>query len=181
MPKPTKQEIMERYDELGQKLYDLRYTEEQQEKYTAFLDELVDCSLLLDNGCGTGLLFPYIESTLVGLDLSSGLLTKARERVKDNHYLVQGDSEYIPFRDSVFDALVSVTVIQNLSQPERLGSESARVSKPGSTVIISSLKRVYSRDEIRMLVENDELDIEKIFSQENINDWITVSTRKIII
>jgi len=177
MPNSKKLEIMERYNELGQELYDLRYTDEQQSKYVAILGEVPECNLLFDNGCGTGLLFPLIDCPMVALDLSNGLLEKALDRVEENIYLVQGDSEFLPFRSSIFDAVASVTVIQNLPNPERLVSESARVTRQGATVIISSLKRVYSREEISRLVENDELSVNKIFTSENINDWITVSTR----
>jgi len=85
----------------------------------------------------------------------------------------------LPFRDNVFDAVVSVTVIQNLMKPERLSIESARVSKPGSSVIISSLKRVYEKvEDITSIVECDYLMLNRVFTDENINDWITVSTKK---
>lgn len=175
--KKQKNTIMDRYNELGSSLYDLRYTDEQLEKYRLILHEINEPSLVLDNGCGTGLLLPFLD-IVVGLDLSSKLLKKARERSSENQYLVQGDSENLPFRDSLFDSVLSITVVQNIPSPEKLIDESARVTKPNSTIIISSLKRVYSEEEIRRLVENDELKIEKIFTQENINDWITVSTRK---
>jgi len=178
-PLSHKNTIKSRYDELGSSLYDMRYTEEQLAKYQLILDELPDADLVLDNGCGTGLLFPFLKSTLVGLDLSSALLEKARERADETQFLIQGDSEYLPFRDNVFDAVVSVTVIQNLSNPERMSAESARVAKLGSTVIISSLKRVYEkREEITRMVENEHLRLVRVFTDENINDWITVSTRK---
>ena len=173
-----KNTIKERYDELGGSLYDLRYSEEQKAKYELVLAELDQPSLLLDNGCGTGLLFPLLDCAIVGLDLSSKLLEKAKERTNLGQYLVQGDSEHLPLRDNVFDAQVSVTVIQNLSNPVKFLEESVRVAKQGSTVIISSLKRVYSREEITRLIINDELSIKKVFTSENVNDWITVSTRK---
>ena len=174
-----KNTIKSRYDDLGGSDYDMRYTEEQLAKYELIMDELPEANLVLDNGCGTGLLFRFIESSLVGLDLSSELLRKARERVNDAQYLVQGDSEYLPFRDNVFDAVVSVTVVQNLMRPERLSIESARVSKQGSSVIISSLKRVYEKvEDITSIVECDYLMLNRVFTDENINDWITVSTKK---
>ena len=172
-----KNTIKERYDELGGSLYDLRYTEEQKAKYELIIAELDQPNLLLDNGCGTGLLFPLLDYSIVGLDLSSKLLEKAKERTDKSHYLVHGDSEYLPFRDNVFDAEVSVTVIQNLSNSGKFLEESARVAKLGSTVIISSLKRVYSREEITRLIINDELTVKKVFTSEKVNDWITVSTR----
>ena len=157
----------------------MRYTEEQFAKYKLILDELLEADLVLDNGCGTGLLFPFIDSSLVGIDLSGELLRKALERTTDTQHLVQGDSEHLPFRDNVFDAVVSVTVIQNLVEPERLPVESARVARLGSIVVISSLKRVYEKvEDITSIVECDYLMLNRVFTDENINDWITVSTKK---
>lgn len=174
-----KNTIKSRYDELGGPDYDMRYTEEQLAKYKLILDELLEVDLVLDNGCGTGLLFPFIDSSLVGIDLSGVLLRKALERAKDTQYLVQGDSEHLPFRDNVFDAVVSVTVIQNLMEPERLPVESARVARRGSIVVISSLKRVYDKvEEITSMVECEYLMLNRVFTDDNINDWITVSTKK---
>lgn len=174
-----KNTVRSRYDGLGGSDYDMRYTEEQIEKYELILDELPLVDLVLDNGCGTGLLFPFIEATLVGLDLSSELLRAAMKRAGDSQYLVQGDSEYLPFRNDVFNAVVSVTVIQNLSNPEKMPIESARVARLDSTVIISSLKRVYEKaEDITRIVESEYLRLVRVFTDENINEWITVSTRK---
>ena len=170
--------IKERYDELGGSLYDIRYTEEQKAKFELILSEVGKPTLILDNGCGTGLFFPLLNYDVVGLDLSSRLLEKARERISDNQYLIQGDSEQLPFRDSLFDVMISVTVIQNMSSSKKFLDESVRVSKKGSKVIISSLKRVYNREEISRLVESDEMSLTKLFTSEKVNDWITVSTKK---
>ena len=169
--------IKEKYDSLGGKLYDIRYSEEQQAKYYSIFNELNKQDLILDNGCGTGLFLSMLETTAIGIDISNRLLEKAIKRKKPNHHLIQGDSEYLPLRDAVFYAVVSVTVIQNLSHPEILAQESTRVSKLGSIIIISSHKKFYSRDEITKLVLNDELSIKKIYTSEKINDWITVSTK----
>jgi len=172
-----KKTVRERYNTLGGSHYDLRYEEEQLSKYKAILDKLCYAKLTLDNGCGTGLLLPLLKQYVVGLDISAELIAAARKRAK-NHHLLLGDSEYLPLRDRVFDSVVSITVIQNLSEPKRLVEESIRVTRPGSTIIISSHKRIYTKKEIRNLVENEQMIIEKVFTHENINDWVVVSTRK---
>ncbi len=171
MSPPRKKEIKDRYDQLGGEMYDTRYTEEQTEKYEHILGYL-GRGKTLDNGCGTGLFLLKLGEYSVGLDLSSELLNEARSRAKQG--LVQADSENLPFRDNVFDSLVSVTVIQNVPSPQTMISESARVTKPSGFIVISSLKRVYKEDEFRNLFQHEGIDIEKIFTTEKINDWIAV-------
>ena len=173
----TKSNIINRYNELGSLLYDLRYSEEQLLKYNYIIDEVYNYRLILDNGCGTGLMFPYLNC-IVGLDVSSRLLEKAKERCKENQYLVMGDSESLPFRNQVFDSVISVTVLQNLVHPKQLSMESSRVAKVNSPIIISSLKRVYSKNDIINLIDTNMLTIKNIFTDEKINDWIIFSTRK---
>ncbi len=172
MSPPQKSRVKDRYDELGGKLYDVRYTEEQMEKYEHVFAHL-DRGKTLDNGCGTGLFLPYLDEYSVGLDLSLELLREARGRAGKLD-LVQGDSENLPFRAAVFDNMTSVTVIQNLPNPKRLIDESSRVVKKDGIMVVSSLKRVYSEDEFIRLVETGELPVNIVNTLENINDWIAV-------
>ncbi len=172
MSPPDKSLVKARYDELGGKLYDIRYTEEQAAKYEHILSHL-DRGRTLDNGCGTGLFLPFLGEYSVGLDLSSELLREARGRA-GNRALVQGDSENLPFRPDVFDNMASITVIQNLPDPERMLGESSRVVKMGGVMVISSLKRVYSEEGFKKLVEAGGLPVKYVSKLENINDWITI-------
>jgi len=172
MSPPDKSFVKARYDELGGKLYDVRYTEEQTAKYEHILSHL-SRGRTLDNGCGTGLFLPFLGDYSVGLDLSSELLKEARGRA-GNSALVQGDSENLPFRTDVFDNMASITVIQNLPDPERMLDESSRVVKMGGVMIISSLRRVYSEEGFTNLVGTAGLPVKYVSKLENINDWIAV-------
>ena len=62
----TKREVKDSYDDLGGRLYDLRYEEEQRKKYETMLAEVEvsERETVLDNGCGTGLLFGYLQPLL---------------------------------------------------------------------------------------------------------------------
>jgi ubiquinone/menaquinone biosynthesis C-methylase UbiE len=172
MSPPDKSLVKARYDELGGKLYDVRYTEEQTAKHEHILGHL-GRGRTLDNGCGTGLFLPFLGDYSVGLDLSSELLREARLRA-GNSALVQGDSENLPFRTDVFDNMASITVIQNIPDPKRMIVESSRVVKIGGVMVISSLRRVYSEDEFKKLVGTAGLPVEYVSKLENINDWIAV-------
>jgi ubiquinone/menaquinone biosynthesis C-methylase UbiE len=172
MSQPDKSRVKARYNELGGKLYDVRYTEEQTAKYEHIFAYL-GMGKTLDNGCGTGLFLPFLGEYSVGLDLSSELLREARGKA-GKLVLVQGDSENLPFREAVFDNMAAITVIQNLPDPGRLIDEASRVVKNDGVMIITSLKRVYSEDEFRRIVETGRLLVNYVSTLENINDWIAV-------
>ena len=78
---------------------------------------------------------------ITGLDLSAGMLEVGKRRIaeagkRDGITLVQGDSENLPFSDSVFDA---VTVSYGLRNYENLNKglkETLRVMKPGGAFLI---------------------------------------------
>jgi len=164
MSPPRKSRVKDRYNELGGELYDVRYTEEQMEKYEHVFAHL-DRGKTLD--------LPYLDEHSVGLDLSSELLREARGRVGKRH-LVQGDSENLPFRAVVFDNMASVTVIQNLPDPKHFFGESSRVVKNGGVLVVSSHKRVYSEDEFKRLMGTGGMSVIIVNTVENINDWIAV-------
>lgn len=172
MGPPEKSRVKEKYDELGGKLYDVRYTEEQTVKY-GHIFACLGRGRTLDNGCGTGLFLPYLDEYSVGLDLSSELLKEARGRAGKLD-LILGDSENLPFRAGVFDNMVSITVIQNLPDPKQMINESSRVIKKDGVMVVSSLRRVYSEDEFSRLVETGNLPVNFVNALENINDWIAV-------
>jgi len=97
------------YDRIA-KAYDELYRKEQEIKYLAVLRRVGRrFHLVLDLGCGTGLLSKYVECELmVGLDPSFIMLKEAKKR---GVYVVQGVGEMLPFRPLVFDAVFLFTVI----------------------------------------------------------------------
>jgi len=104
MSPPEKSRVRDRYDELGGKLYDIRYIEEQKEKYEHIFTHL-DRGKTLDNGCGTGLFLPYLDEHSVGLDLSSGLLQEARGRAGKRLVL---SSLKCVYSEEAFEKLVKI-------------------------------------------------------------------------
>ena len=93
---------------------------------------------VLDVGCGTGLLMERLrESYYVGLDVSLGMLSKAKERRAGLADLVLGDARQLPFRSKSFETCYSFTVLQNVPEPERALKELRRVCK---RAVASSLK-----------------------------------------
>jgi len=172
-----KRKIRDRYDDLGGRVYDLRYNEEQRLKYESMLAEVKvrPDDIVLDNGCGTGLLFEYVKAYMVGLDVSVKLLSKARDRANDVVQLVNGDSENLPFRPRVFHSVMSFTVLQNASSPERMLWEMDSVRREGGGLVVSTLKKALSKQEFIELFIKSNLKIKKFVDTENTNDWMIIS------
>jgi methionine biosynthesis protein MetW len=95
---------------------------------------------LLDAGCGQGDLYDLIKikyAEIYGVDID----LKALKRAKTKGYsTVKGDlnKETLPFRNSSFDAVVCLDVIEHLIDPRYLLKEVHRVLKEGGILIIST-------------------------------------------
>ena len=92
----------------------------------------------LDLGCGTGRNLPLLPPAPgLGLDPSADALARARRRAAGAR-LVQGSAEALPFRDGVFDTVVSGLVLCSVADPARALAEVRRVLRPGGRCARSS-------------------------------------------
>jgi ubiquinone/menaquinone biosynthesis C-methylase UbiE len=172
-------EVRRAYDDLGGELYDLRYREEQERKFEAFLSKISisQDDLILDLGCGTGLLLEKISGTVgfaVGLDISERLLSWARSKLRGTQTaLILSDADYLPFRLAAFDKVFAITLLQNLPEPRRALSESRAVAKSAATIILSGLKKKYSREEFLALLSSVGLRVEEVVDEE-LKDFLAI-------
>lgn len=101
---------------------------------------------ILDIGCGTGLLLEKLarrwpSTRLVGVDLSGGMLAKARENLAHHPHveLVQGSVYDLPFSDGTFDLVVNTISSHWYLHLGSALDELSRVSRPGGSFIMASL------------------------------------------
>jgi ubiquinone/menaquinone biosynthesis C-methylase UbiE len=90
---------------------------------------------LLEVGCGTGLLlrrFAKLTKTARGIDLSPGMLEKARARGLD---VTTGTATDLPFPDASFDVTCSFKVLAHVKDIERALAEMVRVTRPNGAVV----------------------------------------------
>jgi ubiquinone/menaquinone biosynthesis C-methylase UbiE len=90
---------------------------------------------VLECGCGTGLLLERIAKfarTAAGIDLSPGMLEKARERGLD---VREGSVTLLPFPDASFDVTCSFKVLAHVPEIGRALKEMARVTRPGGVIL----------------------------------------------
>jgi ubiquinone/menaquinone biosynthesis C-methylase UbiE len=111
------------------------YHELIDELETDFVRRFAENRSVLEVGCGTGLLLRRIAafaSATRGVDLSPGMLEKARERGLD---VVEGSATALPFEDESFDVTCSFKVLAHVPEINTALEEMARVTRPGGHVI----------------------------------------------
>ena len=178
-----KRSIMKKYN-ITANIYDIRYAEEQTAKYKVTLDSLGQDKpgLVLDVGCGTGLLFDYIadkSKMVVGLDISRITLLVAwkRRQVHDNVHLILADADNIPLIDGTFDHIFAMTVIQNSPDPAKTLEEIKRSAKDTSRIVVTGLKRVFLKERFRKLLEHAGFRIVSLKDEDNLRCYVAVCTR----
>ena len=178
-----KRRVMRRYDQSAQ-AYDAQYHEEQEAKINAIMQSLSlrQSSVVLDAGCGTGLLFQHLaEGTelITGTDISEGLLQKARKRAQPycNTALIQADVDNMPFLDETFDAVLAITLLQNMPDPEATLAEFSRVSKQSALLVATGLKKQFSQENFVKLLEQANLRVELLKLDEKNREYICICTK----
>jgi ubiquinone/menaquinone biosynthesis C-methylase UbiE len=173
----TKRRVMEAYDSMGGRVYEELYRREQEEKYTVFMPHirLSEGAIILDDGCGTGLLLERLRIEAVGVDISSKLLSTARSKGLGWTHLIRGDAENLPFRDGIYRCVFAVTLINNTPDPTRAMREMARVSRSEGKLIITALKKSFSRESFLQLLCSSGLRILTTPRDEDSRDWIAIA------
>jgi phosphatidylethanolamine/phosphatidyl-N-methylethanolamine N-methyltransferase len=97
---------------------------------------------VLEVGVGTGIntsLYPR-NCHITGIDLSSGMLDKARERVAREGLrhvrLLEMDAASLTFADNAFDIVYAPFLVSVVPDPVQVVREMRRVCKPGGKIII---------------------------------------------
>lgn len=94
-------------------------------------------ALLVDLGCGGGLLAPHVEGYRhVGVDLSPSAAVVARRHGVE---VVQGDVSALPFKDGVADVVVAGEIFEHVPDLETAVAEAARVLRPGGTLVLDTI------------------------------------------
>lgn len=103
--------------------------------------------MVLEVGIGTGLNLPLYpqDCHLVGIDLSSEMLSKARDKVREygmnNVTIKEMDASKLEFPDEHFDHVLATYVISAVPEPVQVLREIKRVcKKKGNIVILNHFK-----------------------------------------
>jgi len=173
-----KRNVMCHYNQLS-RVYDRQYANEQKTKIEATLENvsLNKKDFVLDVGCGTGLLFPYIANRvqfIIGIDISRKLLKKARTRRKcyPNTHILLADADHLPFQNQIFHRIFAITLLQNIPKPFATLQEIKRVSKNDATITVTGLKKKFTKETFTTVLKNAKLEIFILKTDDDLKDYI---------
>ena len=180
-----KRNVMHHYNRIA-RVYDIQYGDEQKTKIEATLENvsLNKNDFVLDTGCGTGFLFPYIADKvqfLVGIDISQNLLKKAKTHKKryPNTDVLLADADHLPFQNQTFHTIFVITLLQNIPKPSTTLQEIARVSKNHATIAVTGLKKEFTNDSFLKLLKDAKLRIRKLEIDNHSKDYIAICSQSI--
>jgi len=133
------------------------YEDERHKRYPRFLDESELAAAapyctgrrVLEVGCGTGLVLEPLSrmaSKAVGIDISPGMLARAKERGLEVH---EACATALPFPDASFDCVVSFKVLAHVEAIQAALAECSRVLAPGGHLVLE----FYNRHSLRHFVK----------------------------
>ena len=182
-----KKRIIDKYNS-SSFFYDKRYRAIQEEKYEIVLNNYIgNEKLMLDMGCGTGLLFEHIIKLIlerevirinyVALDISWNMLLEFKSKINNlkkrdfSPNLILSDIEYLPFRKNIFLSIFSLTSFQNLPHIQEGLKELYRVSKHNADFKFSILKKNLELELLLEILSPIIKDL-KVIKKENLEDII---------
>ncbi|MGQ9673624.1 MAG: class I SAM-dependent methyltransferase [Candidatus Aminicenantales bacterium] len=107
---------------------------------------------VLDAGCGTGRLVPYLrekigsQGLLIETDFSEEMLRIARSRNRQERlFFVLADAGKTPFKEKIFDAVICFALFPHLPEKKAALKEFHRILRPGKFLFIA---HAMSREEL---------------------------------
>lgn len=101
---------------------------------------------ILDAGCGTGVFTLDILSfgtQVLGVDLSLPMLSRAAKKSGGYSFqAVLADISFLPFQESAFDKVVSVTAFEFIEDAKGAMEELFRVTKRGGSIVVATLNKL---------------------------------------
>lgn len=180
-----KRDVINRYDRTA-KTYDMQYSEEQNAKIKAALEDfrIDDEAVILDAGCGTGFLFCHITKCarlIVGIDTSLNLLKQAKTKAKDysNATIVRADTDHAPFIAETFTHAFAFTLLQNIPSPAATLEEIKRTTRPKAPFIVTGLKKHFTLETFTQLITNAQLEITSLRTNDRLKDYVVTCRKRL--
>lgn len=102
---------------------------------------------VLDLGCGPGVfsnLCSKLGASVVAMDFAESMLAITKQRHGLKFPIIQGEANFLPFKDNVFDTVIALDVIEHVYELEAVLSEVQRVTKRDSIMLLTTPKTGFS-------------------------------------
>ncbi len=146
--------------ELWQKKQDTEDYEKEMGSYALNIDRQIVSNFLhakgevmLDLPCGTGRFTKFLENTgnkVIGADYSVNMLKTAKKRVKST--LIRCDAFNLPFKENIFDDVLTMRLIFHYNKPNDIIREIKRVLRKDGVFVFDSLNKYSTRYSIDILL-----------------------------
>jgi ubiquinone/menaquinone biosynthesis C-methylase UbiE len=150
------------YDAMDHSEVNRRFAEDFLERLAATNPTVQNVIRVLDVGAGTALIPIEIcrrhdNVSITALDLSSEMLVLARRNIaragmEDCIEPALQDAKELPYRDAVFDAVISNSIVHHIPAPSEALAEMARVLRPGGVLFVRDLMRPATEKEVEAIV-----------------------------
>ena len=181
-----KKNIIAKYNSTS-RFYDDRYRNIQNSKFKLLLKNFkFDTKIILDAGCGTGLLFEFFlrynqrifnkKLRYIGLDISWKMLKQFLYKINKSTSikrvnLILGDIENLPFREEKIHQIFAVTSLQNLHDIKKGLRELIRVGQHGTSLNLSILGKNLNLDSIYSFLKSETANL-NLITLEKVEDVI---------
>jgi len=123
-------------------VYDEDQMHQAVSRASAEFASVADGETVLDVATGTGLVLRALRAQhpslrLIGVDISPGMLAKARRELSDAEWL-EADAAALPLDDAVIDLVTCVTALHLIPDTTGAFAEWRRVLRPGGRVVTAT-------------------------------------------
>lgn len=125
--------------QLGINRVDLMNEDMWNGKINASEYQFISPKITLDAGCGVGRFTEYtlnLGGRVIGVDLSEAVYSARENIISSEAQFMRADLNQLPFREEVFDNIISIGVIHHTPNPKETFENLVRYLKPGGSIFI---------------------------------------------
>ncbi len=160
--------LAEEYDQWYQTAEGIMYDQLEKRAVTRLLPRSGHGMRLLEVGCGTGHWTRFFSEKgfkVTGVDISSSMLSIAREKHISGASFQPADAHSLPFEDGRFDVTAAITTLEFVRDAEAVVREMARcVRNPGGIVLAGVLNARAPRNRRMKAADEPPYNAARLFS-----------------